>query len=154
LRQTTQVENNVFIPILNKAMTNIQEYNPYVAKGKMIESEIQSLSITTFIDLENADTLLKKTQKLKREIEEKRVEIVKPVNDQVKIINSMAKEILIPIEQSELVLKNKILEWNRQQEAIRAEKEKAIKWLEQRPAETKTMYLVRLSNLVRNLNRK
>lgn len=93
----------------------------------MLENEISSLSITTFVDLENADTLMKKSQKLRKEIEEKRVEIVKPVNDKVKEINSMAKEILIPIEQAEISLKEKILDRNRKQEAIRMEKENKVK---------------------------
>lgn len=107
--------------------TQIQEYNPYVAQGKLLSTEIESFEIRDFSDLTKADELLKRCQSVKKEIEEKRKEMVKPMNEHVKQVNNLAKEVLIPVEEAEISIKSKILERNKEQEKIRMAKENAVK---------------------------
>lgn len=63
-------------------------------------------------------------QSIKRSLEKSRKELVSPLNEKVKQINSSFKLLLTPIEQSEGKVKNGLLDWRRKEaERIRIEQE-------------------------------
>lgn len=65
--------------------------------------------------------VMKEAQSIWWEVEEIRKYIVAPFNKQVKVINSIAKRIMEPIEEAKQIAKNKIVAWEEEQERLRRE---------------------------------
>lgn len=97
-----------------------------VALVGSITEKSESLTVENHEDMETANALLKETVAAEKEIEEVRTSMVKPLNDQVKQINALAKEFSAPVESAKLLVKEKILAFNRKQEEIRLAKERAL----------------------------
>ena len=70
-------------------------------------------------ELQSAATLLGELQKLKRNAESTRTQIVKPLNDHVKDINQKFKAITEPLDAEMAILKNKASAFQRQEEEKR-----------------------------------
>ena len=64
---------------------------------------------------------------LKRALEEKRKEYVGPLNDYVKTINAVFKQISQPLEDADKITRDKILAYRREQEDIRQKLEEAVR---------------------------
>lgn len=56
-----------------------------------------------------------------KRVEELRVELVKPLNDQVKMINDYAKELMKPLDKTEADLKKKLIAYGAELEKVRQE---------------------------------
>ena len=69
----------------------------------------------------NATGLLVFVANAKRKLEEQRVFLVKPLNDHVKNINAKFKEWVQPLDVADRVVRGKMLDFQKLQEALRAE---------------------------------
>lgn len=68
---------------------------------------------------ENALLSAKTIKEFQRRIEDKRTELVRPLNDEVKMINAYAKEIMDPLGKAEAHLKDQLIKWEKQLEMQR-----------------------------------
>ena len=80
--------------------------------------------ITTVEDLTPATDDLSLIAKLKKAMEEKRKEYVKPLQDHVKAINDTFKTLMEPIEVADTITREKILAFQLKQKLIREEQER------------------------------
>ena len=80
--------------------------------------------ITTVDDLKPATDDLSLIAKLKKAMEEKRKEYVKPLQDHVKSVNDAFKTLMEPIETADTITRGKILAFQLKQKLIREEQEK------------------------------
>lgn len=104
----------------------LKEYNKYESQWLILWDEAEALTITSHTDLSKAEDLQKKCQKLRIEIENTRKDLVKPYNDLVWQINTKAKELILPIQNWEIIVKQKMLNWKQEEERKRLEKEKEL----------------------------
>lgn len=79
--------------------------------------------IATAEDLKPATDDLSIIAKLKKALEEKRKEYVKPLQDHVKEINDAFKTLMQPIEEADRITRSKILAFQAEQDRIRREQE-------------------------------
>jgi len=75
-------------------------------------------------DVDKSSEFLKKVKDTEREIEAKRLEFTKPLNQSLKAINATFKQLKKPLIESRLVLTDKILSWKKA-ETAKLEKEEA-----------------------------
>jgi hypothetical protein len=94
----------------------MKEYNQYETLWVNILEEIQSTSVTSYQELEQAEVIQKKAQKARTSIEKVRKDLVAPYNDIVKQINAKAKDITAPIIEAEKIIKEKMLAFTAQEE--------------------------------------
>lgn len=87
-------------------------------------AEVDAYSIESSSDVENVSVFLKKVSDAIKNVEAKRLEFTKPLNQSLKAINSTFKELKRPLEEAKGVLSTKILDW-RAIESKRVEKEEA-----------------------------
>lgn len=88
-----------------------------------IQKKISALQIVSTEDTTTAKVIEKECTSLEKLIEEKRVEIVKPLNDFVSGINALAKTLMSPVTASKEVIRKKQIEYSQKLEAERQEKE-------------------------------
>jgi len=88
--------------------------------------KVEVIKIETFEDTENAKIILKECTDLEKKIEDTRTSITKPVNDMLKQINNMAKEVAIPVNEAKNALKKKIIDFNEEQEKIKKAEDERI----------------------------
>ena len=65
----------------------------------------------------------------KKGFEKKRRSLVKPLNDHVKMINSMFKDYTVPLDDADNTLRGKVLSYRQEQERIRREEEARLRKL-------------------------
>lgn len=106
--------------------TEIVEFNPFKLAWVNLKDRVSSLEINEFDDIENAKNILKECTELEKRIEDVRTSITKPVNDMIKNINNMAKEVALPVNEAKLDIKQKILNYNEEQERIKKLEENRI----------------------------
>jgi len=94
----------------------MKEYNQYETLWVNILEEIQSTSVTSYQELEQAEVIQKKAQKARTGIEKVRKDLVAPYNDIVKQINAKAKDITAPIIEAEKIIKERMLAFTAQEE--------------------------------------
>ena len=88
-----------------------------------LQEYAQERVITEVAHLTPATEDLSIIARLKKALEEKRKEYVKPLQDHVKAINDAFKALMEPIEVADQVTRKKILAFQEEQERIRAEQE-------------------------------
>lgn len=81
------------------------------------------LAITVSTQSQQADALyvVRNLKGLEKRIEQRRKELVAPLNEQVKMINAAAKQVMAPLEEAESHIKKQLLVWESKLEAIREE---------------------------------
>jgi len=95
-------------------------YNEALGLQKYAEARI----IKTVEDLKPANDDLVTIRRLKKALEEKRKEYVKPLQDHVKSINDTFKTFMEPIEIADKVTSQKMLAFTSEQDRIRSEQER------------------------------
>jgi hypothetical protein len=90
---------------------------------KALVSEIQIKDKETSLQ---ADKLLRSCNEIEKEIENQRVNMVKPLNDIVKTINSKAKDVSAPVLEAKTEVKRKIVAYNADLEKARRLEESRI----------------------------
>jgi len=81
-------------------------------------------AIKSVEDVDNASLFLKKVKDTEKEIEAKRLEITKPMNQSLGVVNATFKQLKEPLLQARMLLTGKIMDWKRA-ETARLEKEEA-----------------------------
>ena len=95
----------------------------FLVTGRGLVKQVEELSIEKREDLQVATTIMKECQFTEKELEEKRLEITKPLNDFITDVNVLFRETAIPVLNAKATIKQKILVWNQEQERIRLEEE-------------------------------
>jgi len=104
-------------PETNEAI--IKLYDEAVKLQRYAEARI----IKTVEDIKVATDDLSIISRLKKAIEEKRKEYVGPINDHLKAVNDAFKNFTEPLNQADRTTRQKILEYRREQDRIRAVQE-------------------------------
>jgi hypothetical protein len=94
-------------------------YNQLVSLSAERLKEAEGLVLEKVDDLDSANMLLKKTAATEKAIEEKRKEMVTPLNERVKEINGAFKAISTALAAANDLLKRKILVFRQDEEARR-----------------------------------
>jgi len=101
-----------------------------VAKFKRGSAEIvkiaDDLVVTTKVEENNAYDILKRIKALKKEIEDKRTSITKPLNTSLRAANALFKPLSLPLMEADSTIRGKILVW-REAEEEKAAKQQAIR---------------------------
>lgn len=92
-------------------------------ESKKLLAYAETRQITSIQDIKMATDDLAIISKFKKDMEEKRKEYVKPLQDQVKAINDNYKSWMEPILEADMITRAKILAFNKEQERIRQEQE-------------------------------
>jgi len=95
----------------------------FIVLGEKLLKQSQDLKITNNTELQDGSYILKGCQIAESDLENKRIEIVKPLGDFVKEANTLFKETAVSILEAKNVTKQKMLEWNQEQERIKREEE-------------------------------
>ena len=96
----------------------------FLAESNRLRDFAEARVITTADDLLPATDDLSLIAKLKKAMEDKRKEYVKPLQDHVKAVNDTFKTLMEPIETADSVTRGKILAFQLKQKLIREEQEK------------------------------
>lgn len=83
---------------------------------------VKDLRVTTAEQEDAAYTTLKSIAKTKKGIEKRRKEITQPLNTSLKATNALFKEVVAPLTEADGILRNKIIDFQRVQQAA-ADKE-------------------------------
>ncbi len=81
----------------------------------------QNLDVLDEESAGNANELLVFVADARKKLEKQRVFLVKPLNDHVKDINTVFKEWAKPLDDADSVVRRKVLDFQREQEALRQE---------------------------------
>lgn len=84
----------------------------FLAVGNSLLLKVESLQIKSQADVDMATVILKDCQKTEKELEEKRVSIMKPIRSFVDEVNTLFKETASPLLQAKDKVKVKIIEYN------------------------------------------
>lgn len=118
-------------------------YNEALKAKEYAEARV----ISTVEDLKPATNDLSLISKIKKGMEEKRKEYLKPLQDNVKVINEDFKTLMEPIETADKITREKILIYQQEQRHIREEQE-AINQKRQEAAEAEMRLKGELSESV------
>ena len=118
-------------PATEKAPTSIIRVKPeqdmevqsFYSQSLQFQEFAEHRVITIPEDLKPATDDLSIIAKVKRALEEKRKEYVKPLQDYIKEINDAFKKLMQPIEAADSITREKILVFNKDQNRIRQEQE-------------------------------
>lgn len=116
-------ETTYTVAVRIKPETDIQ-VNQFYAEALKAREYAEARVITTVDDLKPATDDLSLIARLKKAMEDKRKEYVKPLNDHVKTINDAFKTLMEPIETADSITRGKILAFQLKQKLIREEQEK------------------------------
>jgi len=95
-------------------MNDILTISPEVEQGvKTLDSYTQSLVITTTEQAEEAGNNLAKISSLKKQIEDKRTEITKPLNASLKSINAFFKKFSEPLDNSDAQIRTVLVDFGK-----------------------------------------
>jgi len=89
-----------------------------------LQEYAQARIIITAEDLKPATDDLSIIAKLKKALEEKRKEYVKPLQDHIKTVNDTFKTLMEPIETADIITREKLLAFQLKQKLIREEQER------------------------------
>lgn len=95
----------------------------FLAIGNQLVEKADKLQIVKPEDTQVATIILKDCQTTEQDLEAKRLEITKPINDFVKEVNVLFRETATPILTAKNTVKTKILTYNQEQEKIRLAEE-------------------------------
>jgi len=105
-------------------MNDLKAFDQLSADLSLMVAPIKNLVVTDKATCEQAVTTRKEVKSWEKKIEEKRKELVGPLNDQVKRVNEYAKLISAPINEATNHIDSQLREFERVLEAQRKEAEK------------------------------
>jgi hypothetical protein len=132
--------------------TEIKEFDDLHAQVQLFVSPVKGMIVTNSTENEVAIVSLKKLSLLKKTIESKRVDAVKPMNDRVKSINDYAKQIVAPLDDAEKFMKG-IMSKFAEEERLRRELE-VRKIREKQEAEARAIEIRRKAEIAEEQKRK
>lgn len=109
---------------MNTSITTVkQDALSFVKEGNRLLEIAKEAQLVKKEDMQSASIILKECQIAEQDLEFKRLEITKPVNDFVKEVNTLFKETAVYILEAKNIIKTKILTFEQEQEKIRKEEE-------------------------------
>ena len=90
-------------------------------RGAMVKAEALSLRVSSEETKTTATALLGACRKIQKDAEAKRVSLVKPLNDHVKAINELFREVLAPFVEADKHLDGQLLARRREEIRLAAE---------------------------------
>lgn len=107
------------------------EVNKLTTETNSVVESAKSLVIADSSGLQYATDVLGWVAKAKKNLEERRKFFTKPLNDQVKRINDLFKDLGAPLETADSILRGKVLTYRQEQEKIRRAEEERLRKLQQ-----------------------
>lgn len=92
-----------------------------------IVAKTNAIKIVDTASLAIAQELQKECTAYAKSVEDKRTAITKPMNDFLKEVNSRAKTLVAPVEESKTAIKTKILAYNKEQARLAEEEAKKLR---------------------------
>ena len=117
-----EVKRDEITALVNAPGADIEIVN-YYNEAIKLQEYAEARVIRSLDDVKLATDDLSIISRLKKAMEEKRKEYVKPLQDQAKAINDTYKTLMHPIEAADLTTRNKILAYQKEQERVRREQE-------------------------------
>jgi len=109
------------IATLHEEFTNpVQEAERAVATIVVADGDVKNPPVL-LAAINSATPVLQMINALKKKMEARRTDLVKPLNDHVKKINAAAKGAMAPIVEAEAILKRRVLDWQSTIRQIEAE---------------------------------
>ncbi len=96
----------------------------FLNEGNRLIKVADEAKIVKREDMQSASLILKTCQESEQNLEAKRKEITKPLNDFVSEVNALFKETAVPVLTAKNTIKTKILTFEQEQEKIRIEEER------------------------------
>lgn len=100
-----------------------------VEQAESIQEKAINFQVTNDSQMVSATNLLSVIAKHKKELEEQRKFLVKPLNDHVKSINNRFKTYSLPLDRADKTLRDKVLSYRQEQERKRREEEERLRKL-------------------------
>ena len=97
------------------------------AQAFSLLSWAEKCSIASIDDVKKATNDLSIMSGAKKKLEELRNQYVRPLNEEVKVINELFRTVSIPLNEADKITREKILAFNQEQERKRAEQERINK---------------------------
>lgn len=109
---------------MNTEIVNVKrDAETFLTIGKALLEKITALIITKPEDIEVGSQILKQCQTTEKDLELKRTQITKPVNDFLKEVNQLFKETAVPLMEAKTMVKEKMVIFNAQLERKRLEEQ-------------------------------
>ena len=103
-------------------MFELSELTPFELRTTSLRTEAETIVVADMEDAETARLKIKECTALEKEIEDARTAITKPVNEKLREINNLAKQVSLPVAEAKNILTKKINDYMSEQERIRQEK--------------------------------
>lgn len=104
----------------------IAQISPLLARSNELQATAYKMMIGDDVSLAEANALVKEINAHKKDVQEKRLEITKPMNAVVNALITKEKEILLPLEEGKNKLSEKILNYSAEVERKRKEEEDRV----------------------------
>lgn len=109
---------------MDNSLVKVQkDANTFLTVGNELLGKAKQLSIVKTEDVQVATSILKECQQTEKELESKRLEITKPLNDFIGEVNVLFRGTAVPILEAKNEVKTKIVSYNQEQERIKREEE-------------------------------
>ena len=99
------------------------EINTFYEEAKRLLDYANARSISTLEETKLATDDLALISKLRKAMEQKRKDYLLPFQEHVKEVNDVYKSLMLPIEQADLVTRQKVMAYQREQARIKAEQD-------------------------------
>ncbi len=106
-----------------------EETKEIVSETSSIVFTAEEMDILDESGMKDAADLLGVIARTKKKIEDKRQFFAKPLNEQVKKINTLFKGYMKPLEDAEIILKNKVIKYRQKQKKKQEQEEQRLKEL-------------------------
>jgi hypothetical protein len=107
-------------------MKELQVFDELKAEITLFVEPVLKVQVTDKTTQDKALITAKKIKEFEKAVEERRTELVGPLNEQVKKINAFAKQIIAPLKNGELHLKDQLIAWEKKLEVERIEAQKRL----------------------------
>lgn len=94
----------------------------FEARAIALRDDVAALVVNSEATKAQATEALGRIQGFQRDAEAERVRLVRPLNDHVKHVNDVFRRVLAPINEGDRTLRGKVLDYNRRQQQIAADK--------------------------------
>lgn len=101
--------------------TELKQFDELQSELTKLVSPTRELKVVDVASSASAIEAAKAVKSLQKRIEEKRKELVAPLNDRVKEINDRAKDVLVPLIDAEKYLKAQLVTYEEEQEKLRCD---------------------------------
>lgn len=125
---------------------SLEEISPLMARSLDLQKQAEEIIVTDTESLKQAIDIKKQITAYRKEVQDKRLEITRPINDVVSQFITKEKEITLPLDKGQTAIGEKVMEYEREQERIRREEEERVSKIVERFTVTQDQ-VYKLSNV-------